>query len=163
HTGPPPTPSHIREWALNEYVAFLAECGLPTVYGGYALNNDFDSQLNAIITIHDLAIDCARVGAKNSQRPIAILSTHNEADVVSEVIEDFVAQGCDVVTLDNWSNDSTWDILKLVARQNPSHVRIERFPSAGPTPVYEWQAILRHKENIAALFPGRWIIHTDAD
>jgi hypothetical protein len=163
HNGPPPTPSHIREWALSEYVAFLDKCGLPSIYAGYTLNNNIDPQAKAIITIHDFAVDRARVAVERDHRPIAILAAYNEADVITEVTEDLLAQGCDVVALDNWSTDGTWDAMRVVAGQHPSHVRVERFPSAGATAHYEWQALLRQKENIAAEFPGRWIIHTDAD
>ena len=161
--GPPSNPFHIREWTLDEYVAFMAECGLPAVYAGYTLNNNINREMKTVITIHDHKVDCARSAPVNNQRPLAILAAYNEADVIKEVIEDILAQGCDVVAIDNWSNDGTWEVLEALAGQHPSRVLVERFPNRGPDAHFCLQKQLRRKETIAAQFPGRWIIHIDAD
>lgn len=166
HQGPPPNPAHVREWALAEYAALLAERGLPSVYAGYTLNNSVDRLPTTIITIHHSAVGRAREAAAATgieQRPLAILSVFNEGDVIGEVIRDLLAQGCDVAAIDNWSTDNTWDQIQAAANCAPSRVHLERFPQDVPAAHYEWQAILRRKEEIALQHQGRWIVHTDAD
>ncbi len=165
HNGPPPNPSHIREWGLEEYVEFLSDNSLPSVYSGYTINNNIDRKLKTIVTVHDFAIDNARIGARAGahERPVAILSAYNEEDVIEEVIADLLNQGCDVVAIDNWSTDHTWKILSELAARRESRLQVERFPSEGPNAYYEWRQILRRKTIIAHNFPGRWVIHTDAD
>lgn len=59
HRGPPGNPSHVREWALDEYTSFLASRGLPAVYAGYTINNNIKRERKTIITIHDRIIDRA--------------------------------------------------------------------------------------------------------
>jgi SAM-dependent methyltransferase len=163
HHGPPSNPHHVREWALEEYAAFLRERGLPAVYSGYTLNNNLQRELKTIVTVHDASIDRARSLKPSESRPIAIIAAYNECDVIEEVIDDLLAQGCEVVAIDNWSTDGTWEILQTLSGRYPSIIRLERFPASGATVHYEWHPILLRKAEIASEFPGRWIIHTDAD
>ena len=162
HRGPPPNPSHVREWAIQEYADFLADYSLPAVYVGYTLNNNITRELRTIITIHDAAVDQTPASTAD-HRPLAIWSAYNEADVIAEVVEDWITQGCDVVAIDNWSTDGTWEILSRLTERYPTRVSRERFPAGGSTGTYEWRHILQRKEAIAHAFLGRWIIHTDAD
>src|SRR5262249_19531198 len=143
HLGHPPNPSHVRESTLDEYASFLATTGLPAVYVGYTVGDYMKKDKNAIITIHDISIDRARAKTNaRDARPVAIVAAYNEVDVIDEVARDLWAQGCDIVAIDNWSQDGTWEVLKAVAEQQPHSIRIERFPSSG-APVYaDWQAIL---------------------
>ncbi|MFG1397602.1 glycosyltransferase [Roseixanthobacter pseudopolyaromaticivorans] len=165
--GPPANPAHVREWALDEYVAYLDASGLPATFAGRTVNNNIVRALRTIVTVHDMAVNRARASVVQSvvapQRPLALLAAYNEADVIAEVIEDLIAEGCDVAAIDNWSTDETWPILKRLAARHPHHVRIECFPAEGPARHYEWRKILRRKAEIAHGFPGRWILHTDAD
>ncbi|MFG1420797.1 methyltransferase domain-containing protein [Roseixanthobacter liquoris] len=166
--GPPANPAHVREWALDEYVAYLEASGLPATFAGHTINNNIVRALRTIVTVHDITVDRARApvastGVAPQPRPLAILAAYNEADVLAEVIEDLIAEGCDVAAIDNWSTDATWPILNRLAARHPGHLRIERFPADGPARHYEWRKILRRKAEIAHGFPGRWILHTDAD
>ncbi len=164
HKGPPPNAAHVREWALDEYSSLLSSMGLPPTFAGYTLNNNAARELKTIVSVHDIGVDRARAAAALSwSRPVAIMSTFNEIDVISEVVLDLLSQGCDVVALDNWSTDKTWERLESLAAEHPGRMRAERFPASGPTACYEWQQILRRKEEIAAGFRGRWVMHTDAD
>jgi SAM-dependent methyltransferase len=167
HLGPPPNPLHVREWSLAEYRALLIAQGLPSVFAGHTIDNRLDRQPKTIVTVHDRALAeiVADVAAGGAQipRPLAILAAYNEADVISEAVQDLLAQGCDVAAIDNWSTDATPAILHGLASVHPGRITIERFPGAGPAQYYEWRAILARKQAIAADHPGRWIIHTDAD
>jgi SAM-dependent methyltransferase len=163
HRGPPPNLHHIREWALDEYVAFLTRRGLPAVYAGYTLNNNVRRELKTIVTIHDASIERARAALVLESRPVAILAAYNESDVIEEVVEDLLGQGCDVAAIDNWSTDGTWETLQALSVRHSSVIHLERFPASGPMLYYEWRPILLRKVEIASDFPGRWIIHADAD
>ncbi|MBA4783777.1 MAG: glycosyltransferase family 2 protein [Rhizobiales bacterium] len=166
HKGPPPNPSHIREWALDEYTALLKAVGLPSVFAGYTINNSQAREPKTIVTLHDRMMDELtknRTEAKPSARPLAILAAYNEADIIRDTITDWLDQGCDVHCLDNWSTDKTGEILDKLHRVHGDRVTVERFPPDESVPHGEWKAILARKATIAASHPGRWIIHSDAD
>lgn len=160
HMGPPPNPAHVREWSCSEYHSLLEANDLPPLYVGLTLNNDQDRQLRTIISIHEPLLQ--RSYRPALQRPLAIMSSFNEADVLSEVITHWIGQGCDLHILDNWSTDQSWSILTAAANRYGTHVTIERFPAAKPMAA-SWHDILIRKEEIAFCHKGRWIIHTDAD
>jgi glycosyltransferase involved in cell wall biosynthesis len=92
-----------------------------------------------------------------SADPLAILPAYNEADVIGAVLEDLIAQGCQVHILDNLSTDGTAEIVRSLLGRGV--VAIEDFPSAG----YQWAAMLRRVEEIAHEHVGRWIILANAD
>ncbi|AWN45918.1 hypothetical protein DK419_05950 [Methylobacterium terrae] len=162
HRGPPPNPSHIREWSLDEYKRLLIKQGLVPLFAGYTISDNINRQNKTIITIHDIRLQTIE-RASPAQRPLAIIAAYNEADVIEEVIADFVSHGCDVRLIDNWSSDGTWEAMLRVQGRFPGAITAERYPAEGPEATCEWQAILRRKAEIAAEFPGRWIIHSDAD
>jgi len=160
HVGPPPNRSHIREWTLDEYRALLNASGLPPLYIGLTLNNGQNRLLRTIISVHEPMLQTRFEAA--ATRPLAIISCFNEADIVVEVIEHWIAEGCDVHVLDNWSTDDSWLLLSRAADRFGSHMALERFPEDRPSEG-SWRHILARKEEIALTHPGRWIIHSDAD
>ncbi|PZO73933.1 MAG: hypothetical protein DI629_19200 [Mesorhizobium amorphae] len=162
HGGPPPDPSHTREWALPEYRRFLESRGLACTYAGYTICGDGARSNTAIVSVHHRAVEDARQVAPALPRPLAIIAAYNEADVIGEAVEDLIEQGCDVHVLDNQSTDGTADILRSLASRHEGRLGTEVFPGnehrAG-----DLHAILSRKEEIAQRNPGRWILHTDAD
>ena len=160
HLGPPPNRAHVREWTLAEYRALLGAHGLPPLYIGLTLNNDAHRLPRTIVSLHEPRLQHAY--APPALRPLAIMSCFNEEDVLEEVIEHWIAQGCDLHVLDNWSTDQSWPILQAAAARYGRHLTLERFPAQRPVSG-SWHDILTHKEEIALAHKGRWIIHTDAD
>jgi hypothetical protein len=130
-------------------------------FAGFTTNNDHARELKTILTLSDPDCGCHAI-PRSSERPLAIIAAYNEGDIIDEVIADWLAQGCDVHLVDNWSKDETWDIARRYALNRPARVTIERFPEA-PGSTYEWLPLLERKAEIAARHPGRWIIHSDAD
>ena len=161
HAGPPPNTAHVREWSLDEYSKVVADSGLGLTFAGYTTNNSQARELKTILTISDPDIGGHAV-ARNPDRPLAIIASYNEADILDEVVADWLGQGCDLHLIDNWSTDSSWEIARRWTATHPVRVSIERFPDT-PSPTYEWIPILNRKADIAAGYPGRWIIHADAD
>lgn len=149
----------IFERILPEYHAALRAAGLPPLFVG--LDSDFSSDgTTSVVSIHEPRLQ--RHFASSVQRPLAILSCFNESDVIEQVIEHWIAEGCCLQILDNWSTDHSWSLLIAVAERFGDLVTIERFPLVEPV-AGSWEDILRRKEEIAEANQGRWIIHTDAD
>lgn len=98
-------------------------------------------------------------------RVVAIVSAFNEADVISPVIGHLVENGVEVYLIDNRSTDDT------VARARPwlekGLLAVEEFPKEPPPgdgpPPFDWEAILRRKEELAKELKADWFIHHDAD
>jgi glycosyltransferase involved in cell wall biosynthesis len=109
--------------------------------------------------------DVSEVGKKDSTEsrpPLAIMSCYNEEDIIEEIILDYRRQGCELLVLDNWSTDSTWEILERLHELDPRGIEVQRFPDRAPSAA-SWRAILARKEEIALQHPGRWVLHVDAD
>jgi hypothetical protein len=97
------------------------------------------------------------------QPPLAIIATYNDLDIFPQVLLGLLRDGIHVHVIDNWSSDGTYEAIEKIALDWPGVVNIERFPSSGPVPHFELRAILKRKEEIAAQYPGRWIINQDSD
>jgi hypothetical protein len=98
-------------------------------------------------------------------RVVAIISAFNEADVISPVIGHLVENGIDVYLIDNRSTDGTAAAAKPWLRKGL--LGIEQFPAEAPAgdgpPPFDWEAILRRKEELAKELSADWFIHHDAD
>ena len=90
----------------------------------------------------------------------AVVTSYNEADIILQTIGRLVAVGVEVHLLDNWSSDGTFE---LVGEAFGERVGRERFPHDGPSPTYDWAAILDRVESITRERPCDWAIHQDAD
>lgn len=100
---------------------------------------------------------------KSGRRPVAILAVYNERDIIEESLRDLIAEGCDVVVLDNWSSDGSFEVVEQLQGEFPQRmIKVQRFP-AKPTSKTSLTDLIAAKEEIAAGFPGRWIINADAD
>lgn len=158
--GPPANQCHVREWSLDEFCRSMNSHGFIHGHAGYTTNCErMLAKTTSLI-----------IGGKHAQIPsnqtlpetLAIISTFNEEDCIAEVVRNFINQGIRVHVIDNWSTDSTWDILSAASKDS-TLLNLERYPSE-PDNQYDWHGILQRKEQIAAAQPiGTWILHTDAD
>lgn len=99
-------------------------------------------------------------------RIIALISAHNEGDVIHHVISDLVQQEIEVYLIDHCSTDDT--IEQASKWLGKGLVRIEHFPDDSAYPdrnreQYVWTDILKRKEELAAMLGADWYIHHDAD
>lgn len=124
----------------------------------------YDRQVQSAVrqVLDEDASEIGKLGSPQSRPPLAIMSCYNEEDIIEEVALDYRRQGCELVILDNWSSDTTWEILERLHELDPRGIDVHRFPDKAPTKA-SWQAILARKEEIALEQPGRWILHADAD
>ena len=99
-------------------------------------------------------------------RVIALISAHNEGDVIYHVIGDLVSQGIEVYLINHCSTDNT--IAEASRWLGKGLLHIENFPQDACYPVenttqYIWHHILRRKEELATQLEADWFIHSDAD
>jgi hypothetical protein len=103
---------------------------------------------------------------------VAILTAHNEEDILHATLSHLTGQGIGVYFIDNWSTDHTFQIAESFLGQGV--LALERYP-ADPAAPYDFDDMMRRKAQIARQLssapdpaPGlspasRWIIHYDAD
>jgi hypothetical protein len=103
------------------------------------------------------------LGMFGSKAPLAIIATYNELDIFPQILSRLLQDGIHVHVIDNWSSDGTYETIGQIASDWRGAVSIERFPDSGPARYFDLRAILRRKEEIAARYPGHWIIHQDSD
>ena len=96
---------------------------------------------------------------------VAIIAAYNEADIIGQVVGDFVAQGVSVFLIDHASTDGTVDAV--APWRGRGLLGVERFPPDGGGPPdrerYPWAEILRRKEALARELDAAWLIANDAD
>src|SRR2546429_4111405 len=91
-------------------------------------------------------------------RAAAVICARNEEVHIERVIEDTVAEGLDVVLIDNDSTDAT----VALARQflGRGLLRIERLPWKG---FLSWEGVLEAKRRVFETLHHDWVMHLDAD
>ena len=102
----------------------------------------------------------------NTMKIIAIISAHNEGDVIYHVIGDLILQGIEVYLINHCSTDST--VTEASKWLGKGLLHIENFPQDAGYPEinkeqYIWQQILQRKEELADQLGADWYIHSDAD
>src|SRR6185503_12455160 len=80
-------------------------------------------------------------------RVIAFMAAYNEADIIVESIKKWTDQGVAVHVLENWSTDNTYDLVKQLESELP--ITVERFPATGPSPFFDWGAMLERIEQLS--------------
>ena len=91
---------------------------------------------------------------------LAIVAAYNEEDLIEATIGHLVADGVDVYLIDNGSTDRT--IEAASAWMGRGLIAIERFEDSDQGQ-FDWETILKRKEEIALEYPADWYIHHDAD
>ena len=149
-------------WNLAEFETLLQQNDLCPTFIGLTIDNDDSRQKNSIIAIID---GCPLAQARqlpDDFRPLVLTSTFNDGDVALEIVKKLLEDGMDVIVHDNWSDDGTFEQLAALALTRDD-LTVVRFPESGQSKYFELTALLRLKEEIAATYPGRWIIHHDSD
>ena len=99
-------------------------------------------------------------------RVVAIISAHNEGDVIYHVIGDLIQQGVSVYLLDHRSTDNT--VEEAAKWLGKGLLHIENFPDDSRyaeenKSQYIWRDILKRKTELASQLDADWFIHADAD
>jgi hypothetical protein len=160
--GPPANAAHVREWNIEEFHSLLRASDLAPTFIGLTINNNKKLEKKTILAVIDGCPLEQAHQVPNNFRPIALCATYNDADIAPQTVNALLDDQIDVWVLDNWSGDGTFEALESIASVRSS-LNVERFPANGPSPHYEWSSILTKKQQLAATFPNRWVIHHDSD
>mgnify|MGYP000844814969 CR=1 FL=1 len=91
-------------------------------------------------------------------RIVALLAVRNEQDCLARCLRHLVDQGLQVAVIDNESTDRTPEIIRSLDPDNLVRHEVHPFPGH-----YDWEAILRRKQELAAELDADWFVHVDAD
>jgi hypothetical protein len=97
-------------------------------------------------------------------KAVAIVSAHNEADILGPVLEHLIREGLLVYLLDHESTDGTARVAEPFLGRGL--LAIEPFPGGrfpAARSAFAWTDILTRKQEIAAEIDADWFIHHDAD
>jgi hypothetical protein len=89
---------------------------------------------------------------------LAIMPVRNERDILPWSVAHLIRQGVSVYVVDNWSTDGSWEMLP-----NLGLVGFERFPGLGPDDKYNFAAMLRRIDFLAAASGADWCCFHDSD
>jgi SAM-dependent methyltransferase len=157
--GPPPNPFHVREWSLPELVSLLTAAGLAPMFAGLTNNNDVDLQKRTSIAVIEGRRTPALELAPPEFRVLAVVTAYNEQDIVPHTIGRLLADGIEVVLVDNWSTDGT---QRTVRERFGDRVRVLRCPEHD-TGTYDWSRLLEEVERLGRESGADWVVHHDAD
>jgi predicted nucleic acid-binding Zn-ribbon protein len=150
------------KWNLAEFKTLLAQNDLQPTFIGLTTDNDDSVQKNSIMAIIDRCPLAQARRPPDDFRPLVLTSTFNDGDIAREIVQKLLDDGIEVIVHDNWSDDGTFEQLTALASARDD-LSVVRFPESGPSTYFELTALLRLKEEVAASYPGRWIIHHDSD
>ena len=160
-TGPPANPHHVREWSRDELSSLLEWAGLRVEFLGLTAAQDQTFAKTTALAVLAGKESPPREPAPDSFNVVAGLCVYNEADVLESTIRHLVEQGVGLYVLDNWSTDSTAEILQRWVGRGV--IGTERFPPDGPKPQFDWHGALSRFEELALELPCDWFLHVDAD
>jgi SAM-dependent methyltransferase len=165
HFGPPQNPSHVREWNLAELETLLRAERLNVDFIGLTMDNDHEWQKRTTLAVLGRNDDAATVVEDlcppANFRVVALMTAYNEADIIAASLRHLFAQGVEVYLLDNWSNDSTFEIAGEFLGRGLAGV--ERFPAGGASRSYDWRELLGRVEELSRTIEADWFIHHDVD
>jgi Glycosyl transferase family 2 len=92
-------------------------------------------------------------------RVLAVVIGHNEWDILPHTLRRLVAEGIEVVYVDNWSTDGSFEAVTATFGDT---VRVVRHP-ATRTAQMSWRDLLEHTEQVGRASGADWVVHHDAD
>ena len=155
--------SHSARWNLIELEQLLRAEGFNLEFIGLTANDDASYEKKTILAVitNNTANRPFKLRAPADFRVMAFMAAYNEEDIIVQSIKKWTDQGVSVHILENWSTDATYDLAKQLEGQLP--VSIERFPKAGPSPYFDWGAMLERIEKLCGEIEADWFVRRGAD
>lgn len=160
--GPPLNPTHVREWNLKEFKQLLSFAGLNIEHIGLTASDDRRREKKTILAVIGKNGNHRTAARNGNIRVTAIMTAFNEDDIIFHSIKRLINQEIYVYVIDNWSDDSTYQITKQY-EGNKFFLGIEKYPPEGPGKYYNWAELLRRKEEVALEIEADWFINMDVD
>ncbi len=96
-----------------------------------------------------------------SFRVLAFVPAYNEEDIIVPSLQYLIKQGLSVYLIDNWSTDSTYELASKFLGEGL--LAVERFPTEGPPPYFNWKEILIRFEALAKEVDADWFLLQGVD
>jgi glycosyltransferase involved in cell wall biosynthesis len=142
----------------------LTENGLSVGFSGYAYDTPENLRKDVLVSVLFNNRQDGEIDAEDLEkfRVVAIIAAFNEEDIIEASIRKLLNQGILVYVIDNWSTDSTNDILKGLF-ESGLILGYERYPVNGPLDYFDLKGLLVRKEELSGDIPADWFIHHDVD
>lgn len=159
----PPTPNRPSKWNLTEFGDLLRAEGFNLEFIGWTASDNVKGEKKTILAAitNDAPGKQKREGAPVDFRVVAFMAAYNEADIIVQSIKKWTEQGVSVHVLENWSTDATYELVKELESRLP--VTVERFPEEGPSPYFDWGAMLERMEALSREIEADWFVRRGAD
>jgi glycosyltransferase involved in cell wall biosynthesis len=150
-------------WNLFELEQLLRTEGFNLEFIGFTASDNVSFEKKTILTVitNNAGVEPIRVNAPSDFRVVAFMAAYNEADIIEQSVRKWTDQGVKVHVLENWSTDGTYDLLIELERR--LSVTVERFPQAGPSPYFDWGAMLARIEALCGEVEADWFVRRGAD
>jgi len=147
----------------EEFDGMLRSADLSPEFVGLTASDDLTYQKSTALAILTGATLAAPPVCKTPPafRLVAFMAAHNEEDIIVQSIRKWTDQGVHVHVLENWSTDSTYELVKGLEGHLP--VTVERFPHDGPSQFFEWAAMLERFEELSGEIEADWFVRRGAD
>lgn len=151
------------KWNQTELEQLLKAEGFKVEFTGLtACDSDgYEKKTIIVVITNNATAKLLHLGAPADFRVVAFMAAYNEADIIVQSIEKWTDQGVRVHVLENWSSDATYDLAKQLEGRLP--VTVERFPQTGPTPYFDWGAMLARIEELSREIEADWFVRRGAD
>lgn len=155
--------SHRAKWNIAEFEQLLRTEGLNLEFIGLTASDNIDYEKHTILAVisNNAAPRPTMLSAPAGFRVVAFMAAYNEADIIVQSIRKWTDQGVSVHVLENWSTDETYNLVKDLEGTLP--VTVERFPQSGPSPYFDWGAMLARMEELSREIEADWFVRRGAD
>ena len=155
-----PTGHSLSRTGVTDLLSRLEGIGLTPEFVGRA-RQSLEGGPDAAVAVFR-GVSAPRVDpAPSSFRVVAVLTAYNEADIIRHTVRHLRDNGVGVYLINNWSTDSTLDLVLSDAGDNL--VGHETFPPEGPSKSFEWTRLLTRVEEVVRDLDADWVISNDAD
>ncbi len=146
-------------WNRPEFRCLIEKAGLEVLFHGLTAASETDGRKGTILSVIREPRMVAPVPPEF--RVVGLVGSYNEEDVIESFLQHTIAQGVEVVLIDNWSTDST--VERAARFVGKGLISIMKFPEGGPSETHEFRAMLKRKEELAQQIEADWFIHLDPD
>ena len=148
---------------LAELEELLREQQIDPMFIGLTASDNASFEKNTVLAVlqNNSAPRALETFAPPDFRVLALMAAYNEEDIIVQSIKKWTDQGMRVHILENWSTDATYDLIQQLAAHLP--VTVERFPQSGPSPYFDWAAILQRIEQLSLELEADWFVRRGVD
>jgi ribonucleotide monophosphatase NagD (HAD superfamily) len=157
------TVSRPDKWNVRELERLLQAEGFNLEFIGLTASDNSGYEKKTVLAVisNNAAPQPNTMKAPADFRVVAFMAAYNEADIIVQSIRKWTDQGVSVHVLENWSTDATYELAKEL--EGLLAVTVERFPQSGPSPHFDWGAMLARMEVLSREIEADWFVRRGAD